>query len=288
MALKALLDSLDGLPEAVAAEYSEVKIGDDTKYRLDVTPVGDLALGEIGKVQKALQTERKTRDELKKQLDAYKGDDGELVPAENALNAIKTLDELGDEASVDAKVKAGLKAKEQQLADKYAAQERQLLDKHQGEVKTLNENLTVTTKQLERALIDQQATMAIAENNGSPELLLPIIRSTTRMVRGDDGEHRVEVIGSDGNSRLSQKPGSGTEHMTISEYVELLREDDKFGRAFESSGASGSGATQSDSRGSNSNGKPYLLSKADSKDPHKYRAAKEAADKAGRELQIGA
>lgn len=286
MSLKALLESLDGLPEAVSTEYTKVKVDGKDMFQLDVAATGNLSLGDHGKLQRALQEERKTRDELKKNLDAFKDEDGNLIVAADAHTAIKELEELGDEATVDAKVKAGLQAKEKQLQDKYTAQERQLLEKHQEELGKLNTNLTATTAQLQVALIDQEATLAITEAEGSPELLLPIIRGNSRMVRSEDGKHQVEVIGTDGNARLSQKPGTGTELMTIGEYVSLLKEDDKFGRAFESSGASGSGANNQDSHKSTTSGKPFHISAADAKVHAKYTVAKEAADKAGQALII--
>lgn len=89
---------------------------------------------------------------------------------------------------------------------------------------------------LERYLVDQSATAAIAEAKGSLDLLLPIVKSATRVVQ--DGEDFVpRIVDAQGDIRYD---GTGNP-MSISAYVADLKRDEKYARAFESEVLSGGG-----------------------------------------------
>ena len=89
----------------------------------------------------------------------------------------------------------------------------------------------------------------------------------------------VEVRALDG---VTLDIGKG-EFLGIKDFVSEMRESEIFGRAFEGTGTTGSGTPAN--RGQTRPGS-FILSREDAKDPMKYRAAREAAAKAGQELQI--
>jgi len=285
MSLKARIteEVFEGLDDTLKAEYVKQ---DDGSYRLDVEAVQGLQLADVGGLQKALQDERKTSKDLKSKLVVFRDENGELLDAESARDAIAKLDQLGDDASVDDKIKEGLVVKEKQLQDKFDAQEKQLLKKHDEQVRQLTTSNEQLTGQLQRSLIDQAAVQAISAAKGSVELLLPIVRGNAKMAQDESsGEFHVQIVDDSGTPRLSQKSGSGTEPMTIGEFVETLRDNESFGRAFDAENAAGSGAGSGDSGGSSKRG-AHTLSYEDAKDPVKYRVAKEAAAKAGASLKV--
>jgi hypothetical protein len=95
----------------------------------------------------------------------------------------------------------------------------------------------------------------------------------------EDGKYLVRVVGKAGTPRMN----ANGEFLGIKDLVSEMKESDIFARAFEGSGTSGGG---SPANSAPARGGSFVLSRADAKDPMKYRAAREAAAKAGQELQI--
>lgn len=263
MSLKAVLETLDGIEEAVASLYVEK----DGKYLLDVEPVGGFTLENSDGLRKTLQ---KTRDQLSKaeaKLDTFKG-----VDPDSAREALSKMEELAS-WDPEKKIQEGMRAREQQL-----------LEKHSKELKAKDERISTLTNQLEDVLVTQTATKAIADRKGVVDLVLPHVKSQIQMRLDGSGKYVTDVIDpKDKTVRLSPKSGS-TDPMRIDELIEELQKSPVFARAFEGSGASGSGSTGQNQGQTSSRG--FLLSKEDLKNPVKYRAAKEAAEKAGSTLQM--
>jgi hypothetical protein len=259
MALKAILDNLDGLPADVAKEYTK---GDDGKFTLVVEAVGGLALENVDGLKTALSKERET--------------------ARKAGDALKPFDGLDPVKARDALTKVGEMANwtpEQKVKEQIESIKSQLLEAHGKEKATLEKRLAGYQKQLNNALITQAATAAIAEHKGVVELLLPHVERSTRIRETENGQLVVEVIDKDGNPRVDNKGNA----MSITQLVESMKASDTFARAFEGSGATGSGATGGKAGGS---GRPHTISRADARDHSKYVAAQEAAQKAGQPLQV--
>lgn len=255
-------DVYGGLSDELKKEY---KKQDDGTYLLDVTPVGDVALENVKGLKSSVSAARAERDKAQQELKAFEG-----LDVTKAREAIQKVEDMADWKPDD-------KVKEQIEAIK-----KQLTDKHLGEIGKKDEVVSSMTKQLEKMMIEANAATAIAESKGSAKLLLPHVKNATRMKQTDKGEFVVEVIDTDGNVRLSPATGS-TAPMSIAELVAEMKTQDSFAPAFEGSGASGSGATGSNTRVVNGS---HVISAVDAKDPAKYRSAKEAATKAGTTLQI--
>jgi len=232
MALKVILDNLDGLSDDIKKEY-KAGTGDLAgKFLLDVTSVSDFALENVKGLKTALSSERTSRETLERQVAAFKD-----IDPDKARDAIKKVGEMKDWKPDD-------KVREQMEAIKT-----QLLEKHKGEIADKDSTVASLTKQLEKNMITATATQAIAGLRGSTELLLPHVERSTRMRQTDDGQFVVEVVGSDGNPRISPASGS-TAPMTIDELVAEMKNNDTFAPAFAGSGASGSGSSGSGDGGS--------------------------------------
>jgi hypothetical protein len=217
MALDLIVDALDAVPESFRSLY--VQNGD--KYKLDVSGVEDTS-----GLKSALEAERRAAREASKQAAAWK-----------ALG--KTPDEI--QALVDAQAKA----EQERLTkagdwDKLA---KQMNDAHAQELNTLKSTLETKDKALAKHLVDSAAVNAIAAAKGVPELLLPHIRSAVKVIE-ENGDYAVRVVDSTGSPRVN---GKG-EFLSIKDLVSEMRQSEVFGRAFDGSGASGSGAQTSSAR----------------------------------------
>lgn len=275
MPLPLVVDKIDAVPEPVRGEYTEK----DGKFYLGVIPGGGLEVADVSKLKSALQAERKAKSDYETRLKDFDG-----LDAAKAREALETLSQLGDIKelkSLDEK----LAARERQLTEKFEADRKALEKKFAGERDALGKTVETLTGQLANTMIESSASKAIADAKGSVELLLPIIKSSTR-VRRDEKTGRVFVEIVDGNGEPRPSPAAGsTDNMTIKEFVEELRNNPSYARAFDGTNSTGGGATGSTGGAGSGNG-VFRLTEAEARDPQKYRAAKERAVKAGQRLEI--
>lgn len=260
MALAAVLKSLDGLSDGIKEHYVEK----DGMFLLDVTPFRDgkveFALEDVHGLKSSLATEKAGRAKAETALKPFDGLDATV-----AKEAIEKLPVL--------QAKAG------DVDSQIEAMKSQLVEKHQQELTTLQDRDKSLTAHLQRALIDQVATEAIAGRKGNVKLLLPHIRSQTRMVE-KDGNFIVEVINDQNETRIGNSAGAA---MTIDELVEEMKNSTDFSSAFAGSGADG-GGTKGNEGGQGSNDGVFIT-REDALDPRKYQAAKEKANAAGVSIQ---
>jgi len=251
MALKAILDNLDGVAADVAKEY---KHRDDGKYVLDVTPVDGVELAEVSKLQSALSKERENSRKSTELLKAFDG-----IDANKARDAMNKVAEMTNWTP------------EQKVKEQIEAIRTQLLDAHGKEKSKLEEKLGKLNKALEEAMIVSVATQALAEQKGSVKLLMPHVRQQTRL-RDADGKLVVEVLAADGTPRTA---GSDGHAMTITELVTEMKTQDDFASAFEGSGATGTGATPGPTRGGNRNNAAQLKELAELPPAERMKRAQE-------------
>lgn len=266
-------EELDKLADALKAEY---KKGDDGSYQLDVEPVGGVTLADVTKLQTALQSER---TELKKVKAAMKAFDG-LEP-EKAREALDFWTKF-QEGEIPDEAKARIETFKKQVTEQADNRVKQVESKLKGELETTMKALQRTKAQFFETAVTSAAQRAIAAHKGSEPLLLPVVRNGVRMVEGEDGKLVIEVLGKDGQPRLSPKGGT-TDLMSIDELVAEFKTDNQYARAFDGVSSSGSGA-QSGSRRSATGA--FTISEADARDTGRYRAARAEAEKAGQQLQI--
>jgi hypothetical protein len=218
MPLPLTVDSLDSVPEAVRGNY--VQAGD--KFRLDLEGYEDPVA-----LKKALDVERST--------------------ARTATAQAKKWAELGKTPDeIHALLDAQRKAEEEKAlkGGEFDKLRQQMLQAHQGELSKKDERIGSLTKSLERRLVDADATAAIAALKGVPALLLPHVQAAVKVIE-ENGEFVARVIDKAGNPRVN---GKG-EFLSIADLVGEMRQSDVFGRAFEATGTTGSGAASSSSSG---------------------------------------
>lgn len=281
MALKAVIDqtTYDGLGDIGTEHYAAVE-GADGSYRLDVTAIEGFSLAEVDPLRKALESERTLTKKARKDLSTLKESFKDLDPTVSR-EAIAKLAEMGDtDLSKDEKFQMAKK----QLEDKFAKDRTTLEQKHATDVETLNGTLKKTRGQLSNVLIDSAAATAIANLDGTVDLLLPLVRNVARLKESDDGKGVVVIVDSvTGDERISTKPGS-SEPMTIEEFVGTLKDNEKLAGAFKGSGATGSGSTSSAKPSGHSGA--FTMTNAQASNLADYERMKKAANEAGKEVTL--
>jgi hypothetical protein len=255
MALKRKIKSLEDVSEGLREFYT---LQDDGGYILD-------AEGEdVSGIKSALERERDNVDKAKKELaklrSQYKGID--LDEYEKILTEAEQLKKkkLLDSGQVDELIEQRLLKARKEMQEEQA--------------KTQEEK-NVLRQRLEKELIDNRLTELATQMGARPAALRDVKlrgQQTWRLnehgdIEAHDGD-RV-LYGKDPTQPLSMKEWL-TEEFKESPY--LLQE------------SMGAGVPPGKSPGS-VNG-AYVLTKDQARDPQRYRAAKEAAAKAGQEMQI--
>lgn len=217
MALPAVVESLDAVPENAREFYRQD--ADGKRFILDAE---DAANGEdLGALKRALEREKAERRKYARLAEERGGVDPEEYKA----------------------LKAEKEAREREEAEKKGHFEKLLAQKdalYAKEREALELERRAALLAVEEYVVDAQATAAIAQHNGVPKLLLPLVKAQLKAIKGDDGKYRVAVLDSDGEERRNLKTNAP---MTISELVAEMKADPEFGGAFKASGATGGGAT---------------------------------------------
>jgi len=223
MALKTKIAKLEDVAEPLRELY-EAK---DGAYVLKVE--GDAAdvFPGLTESQKAILAEKKTL------ADKLKALEGQLsgIDLEKAKKALADAD----------------KAEQERLKTQgdWESREKQITEKYQAEIKTREDRLAQQQRSIEKHLVEAQAVAAIAAAKGVPELLLPHVKASIKVFE-ENGEFVAKVVDAQGNPRIADVKGTP---LSIAGLVEEMKGNQIFGRAFEGTGAGGSGAQPNTSGG---------------------------------------
>jgi hypothetical protein len=168
MALKAVLESLTGVPESLRAEYKE----QDGKFYLDIDGLDDHH--GVGALVRAKGYEKENARKANEKVTQLTSD------LESVRNELEELRKNGIP-------KGDVDKLEQSYKTKFAGEEKKLTDK-----------IASLTTKLEKHLLDEQAMKLATELAAKPEyieLLMPHIRN--RMTLEGD-EHTLRVLDKDG------------------------------------------------------------------------------------------
>ena len=114
----------------------------------------------------------------------------------------------------------------------------------------------------------------IAAAKGVPELLLPLIEKSARVVLDEDDQFVVRIVDAQDTPRLN----SDGSFMNVADLVAELRRSEVYGRAFDGTGISGSG---SPANAAQSGAQRFTLTREQARDPATYRRVRDEAIKAG-------
>jgi hypothetical protein len=240
MALKAKLPNLDGLSEAVKALYRQ----EGEYFVLDVESVDGWSLEDVNGLKSALGAQKAEVTKLNGQLKAFKSEDGTVldpVVAREAIEKAARYEKMKPEEMAQERVRTAL--------DQANSQHKTIVDGKDGEIAKLK-------KVIESVMVDQAATSALAKAGGNIKLLLPHVKSSTRVVQDESGNFKVEVFDSAGNPRVATKGGKAGD-MTIDDLVSEMAASTDFGTAFDSKARSGGNSTSGNGNGNG--GRPKVI-----------------------------
>lgn len=229
MAFKSLITQaeFDTLEASVKPNYQK---RDDGKYKPVFEAVHDgdrvFEIGETTGLRSALESEKSNSKALAAKLHVYDGLDP--VAARTGLRELEDLRASGSPEKVTERIKAA---------------RAELAAQHTTQLETVTTEKAQLEGALTKHLLDAAAVQAIVKAKGNPALLLPIVKSNSRVVRDAKGEYSVRVYDAAGNERLSKRQGAVNEPMSVEELVGDLRTQKDYMAAFEGSGATGSGAS---------------------------------------------
>ena len=250
MALKALMDSLDGISEDLKKEYTKLENG---KYLLQVETIDGYALEDVTGLKSAYSKEQEARRGFESRLKAF--GDLDVDVANNAIAKYKEMENWTPEE----KVKEQIEMRVNGITEKY-----------QKEATEYTKYIQTLETSVQNHLVDNAIMTAFAEHNvKSPKAFKPFVKTNIKVEKDDNGQLKAYILDDKGLNRISQKQGV-TDHMDIMEYVGLLKEDADCATFYEGSGVSGSGA-----KGGASGGDPSKVTQFDEKMTvnEKYNAA---------------
>lgn len=169
MALKAVLDSLEGLAPDLAKEY---KRGSDGRYHLDIDGIDDHP--DIGALKRAKDYEKAERQRIASQLKEVQA-------------RLEALTEERDNILKGALPKADVEKLEDSWKQKLAKREQELTE----QINNLNGHL-------QQILVDSVAQQVASEISKAPALLLPHIKQRLK-VDFVDGKPVTKVLDADGS-----------------------------------------------------------------------------------------
>lgn len=212
------------LPPEAKALYIK---GEDGKHVLD--PVMAKIL-DVSPLNKALEKERTKAKELDRTVAAFRALGFGDTPEDVKKTIDEKLAELDPKDPDDKKKIIDLKAMREKLKGEFDA----TLAKT---VSAKDEEISKMKRSLQKNMVEREAIAALAKHKGSPELLLPILRDRVALVE-EDGELQVRVLDKDGEPESDGRGG----FKSVDALVAEMRADEKYARAFDGTGRTGSGA----------------------------------------------
>ena len=216
MAVKAKVASLDGVDEALKGHYTE---GDDGAFYFSVEGIEEMPA--------VRGLKNKNTELLDKYVKLKEQHDGLGVTPEE-------LEELRKRAEG-----AGSGKKADEIRAEYETKLKQTSEQAQREIQAAKEAAEAEQAAARQYFQNGEITRAISEQKGVPDLLAHVVEKHVKVERGDDGAFSLKVIGKDGQPRIKDSAGNP---YSLDDLVGELKQDPKYGRAFEAEGRSGSGA----------------------------------------------
>ena len=215
MAIKAVIENLEDIPEVLREDYVE----NDGKYVLKVEGM-DLEENFIG-LKTSYNNIKNEKKELESKYKMYK-QFGDLEEIKTKLSEYETLKSNPKMEDVDKVINERVESIKQQLTQKHQEQYSQL----EESFKALQSNFRLTK-------IENAVKTAINITDAYSKSASAVLKSVIDM----DDEGNIYVKGDDGQPLLNNKG----ENINPTEYLESLKSVEEFKGIFRSSSASGSG-----------------------------------------------
>lgn len=213
---------LEDVPEPFRKFYKAASGEGAEGFVLQAKSVAGYSIDKVDSLKSSLAAEREKSKAAGKALAAFRDADGTLLDAVAARDAVKRMAELGDNADIDAKVRAAVEGKLGQIREK-----------HVGEVRARDERIAKLAKNVEAQLVDQALLRALSDSTGertaaiNPRVLVSHLRDRVRAVENDKGDWEVHVLDEAGKRLITRKQGS-EDFMGVDELADTVRADPGF------------------------------------------------------------
>lgn len=271
MALKAVIDSLDEVDEALRDFYAQPDGA--SHWILDVEPVERIdgknkshyELRDTAGLRAALGVERNRADKAEAKLRDF-GD----LSASDAQEALAKLEEL---SALDPEKEA-----EQRALTKFEQMKKQLEDSFKKTKTSLEDEIASLYGQLEESMLETEIVKALNEEGGSITLLKPQLKAQTKLDRDSGGKFVRVVLDEHGNPEYTSAGGTAVP-MTILEKVKQMKQNPEFAPAFKGTLRSGGGSTSTETTRASASPATKAASGSVANDPELIGQNLEAIDK---------
>lgn len=289
MDLDILLDSLDALADQTVKLRDLYVPGTGAtqgKFVLKAKPSKNgLAIEDVGALRRSLDAEKKAASEARELLASFRGDDGKVIDANAAKEALARIAEMGEDAPKNIKeLEAKIEARLQRATELKIAEARGSAFKERDAQKKLAD---AAIAKLQKTLRADAAMRALAKHNGPAELL-PLIEQQLRFsqVTGANGEPDwlVEVVDENGTPR-TDPASAGTKPLPVDAVVEEMKKHKVFGALFAGDAREGAGS-QTGQRNPNGNPNVITVGEKGFSSIEDYRRARSEAARTGATLDV--
>lgn len=211
MALKAIVENLEGIDESLRSHYTK---GEDGKFTLAVESVGGLVLENVDGLKTALSSERTAKEAALTSVKAFEGID--VNAARTAIADLKKLQESDPEGKAAEIVRQRTEAITTEFSTKNQA---------------LSDELAKANKTINTLVLDGTARSAIAAEKGNVTLLMPHVMPQLSLKTSDAGAMSTVVLDAKGQPRPVVENGV-VRDMTAAELVKEMSGDKSFASAF--------------------------------------------------------
>lgn len=230
---------------------------------------------------------------LQKQIDALNAKNQELIGQRRKdAEKYKAYDGIDPEIARKA-IEHHTKSEEERAraAGEFDKLKGTLIENHKKELEGVTGKLGKTQGFLFRQMAVGAISAALVGADGQPignstllsPHLLPFIKVTENPnATGEEDAFIMQVV--DANKQARVKDGQGTP-FTVADLIAETQKKPEFAQAFFAPNTSGGGSSGNTTGGGDSAGE-IVLSKADGRDPIKYRAARDKATKEGKRLRV--
>jgi hypothetical protein len=228
--------------EEVADRYQGLYTEENGKYVLDAEIKKDQDVSGLKNTVNTLRNEKKAVEEVLAQFKAF-GDDPDTVKSK--------FDEMQQQIAEASKTgKADWEAMKAELVKQQNA----VLEEEKNKTQLME-------KTVAKHLIDATGIKELESEKGSTALLMPVIRSRSKVVKEGD-EYVVRITNEDGTPAIDNQGNP----LTVSGLVKSLKEHDSYKRAFDSEGTSG-GGTPPGGGSAPTSGRPGMHAGGDNRAP---------------------
>ncbi len=219
MALPLHIKTLEDVDEPFREHYVESTISGVEGFVFDGTSGSGLTIEHnVENLKRSLSSARADAKKAQDTLAKFKDADGNALDPDEVAQAIERLEQLGDDADIEERIKTAVQDKLDRVQRSHADEVKRLTSER-DEAQTMRSK-QATRFELMKYLAPSDKEAARARD---PELLLLAFEGQVKHVTNDNGRDEFHVLDENGNRRYSDRTGQAEQYMGLDELVESSR-----------------------------------------------------------------